>query len=83
MVTPDTLKMDVQRLLLDIPKYRAWVNPMAWKDWEIFSNNIDKLSEAPFRSWNMQLLGSAAIKSNVERSNTELEPLNEDLTHLK
>ena len=67
LVVPDSSKLDVPRLLSDIPKYKAWVSPSAWKDWEMFLQDVDQLTLVPDVPWNMDKLISTAITSNAAR----------------
>ena len=41
MVTPNESKLDVPRLVTDIPKYKPWLSPAAWREWEAFLDEIE------------------------------------------
>ena len=81
MVIPDISKLDVPRLLSDIPKYNAWVSPFAWKDWEVFLQDINKLTSVPDVPWNVERLISTAIASNAVRT-TAVATISEDLQQI-
>ena len=81
LVVPDSSKLDVSRLLLDIPKYKAWVSPSAWKDWEAFIQDIDKLSLVPEIAWKIDKIIATAITSSAARS-AKTSHVNEDLLQI-
>lgn len=81
MVVPDVSKLDVPRLLSDIPKYKPWVSPSAWKDWEIFLQDTSKLTSVPDVCWNMDRLIATAMSSNAARSKA-VATINEDLQQI-
>ena len=81
MVVPDISKLDVPRLLSDIPKYKAWVSPSAWKDWEVFLEDINKLTSVPDVPWNVDRLIATAIASNAART-TAVATISEDLQQI-
>ena len=81
MVIPDTSKLDLPRLLSDIPKYKPWVSPSAWKDWEIFLQDTNELTSVPDVSWNMDRLMATAMASNAARS-IAVATITEDLQQI-
>lgn len=81
MVLPDLSKMDLQRLLHDIPKYKPWLSSAAWKDWEAFLANADQLSSESDNSWNIHKLVSVSIIASAARSAC-VEPLSETLQEI-
>ena len=81
MVTPNASKLDVPRLVTDIPKYKPWLSPAAWREWEAFLDKIEELSVTPRSSWNMHPLIAAAITSCATRGQANAS-LSEDLVQL-
>ena len=64
MVTPNLLKMDLPRLLNDIPKYKPWVSAVNWQHWEEFCSKTDQLTMQSVNTWDLHHLVSTAAKSS-------------------
>ena len=79
LLTPDIGKMDLHRLLSDLPKFKPWLYPSAWSELEHFISTIDDLSRVPDICWEIHKLISAAIVSTNSRCNPVLS---EDLTQM-
>ena len=58
---PNVSKMDLPRLLNDIPKYKPWVSDPNWKHWETFVRNSDQPKGVV---WDLHRLVSVAIQSS-------------------
>lgn len=65
LVPANLSKMDLPRLLNDIPKFKPWVSASNWAHWEEFVSSTDKLSQVHINSWDLHGLVSAAITSST------------------
>ena len=81
LVHPDISKLDLTRLLADLPKYKPWLSPSAWCDWEKFMSSTDSLNSVADVPWDMQKLISSAIKSSSSRSTRQAQ-LSEGLSNI-
>ncbi len=65
LVEPSTGKMNLEHLSRDLPKYKPWLSPHAWEEWEEFLATTDDLvSTQPgldLNKWRLHRLVSAAI----------------------
>lgn len=74
-VEPSTDKLDVERLVRDLPKYKQWITATSWESWEEFIANTEKLMEVKPLSWNFSQLivnAEAAEKNRKQQSSSVL-----------
>ena len=60
-VEPNLNKMDLDRVLQDLPKYKPWLSAVAWEAWESFCTTTDELRVSRLHSWDFPKLVSNAI----------------------
>ena len=53
---PSSDKLDLNRLVRDLPKYKQWINAKSWESWEEFIANIKKITEVKIIPWNLPQL---------------------------
>lgn len=66
-VEPNLDKMDLHRLLQDLPKYKPWLSALSWEAWEKFRAAMDELNVSRLCSWDLPKLVSNAITSAEAR----------------
>lgn len=66
LVAANLNKMDLPRLLNDIPKFKPWESASNWAHWEEFVSSTDKLTHVHINSWDLHGLVSAAITSSTQ-----------------
>lgn len=60
-------KMDLERLLRDLPKYKPWLSAVAWEAWEEFCTATEQLSASCLDQWELPKLVSDAIVATEAR----------------
>lgn len=55
LLKPDITKMGLERLPADLPKYKPWLSPSAWLDWEEFMSTTGCLTEVMDIPWEMHV----------------------------
>ena len=67
-VVPSAAKLDLERLLRDLPKYKQWINARSWESWEEFIANTEKLTEINPLPWKfLQLKANAEAAERVRK----------------
>ena len=52
-VEPNLDKLDLDRFLQDLPKYKPWLSAVAWEAWEEFHITTDELRVSRLNSWDL------------------------------
>lgn len=60
-VEPNLDKLDLDRFLQDLPKYKPWLSAVAWEAWEEFHITTNELRVSRLNSWDLPKLVSDAI----------------------
>ena len=61
-VVPSADKLDLERLVRDLPKYKQWITAESWDSWEEFITNTEKLTEIKPLPWSFsQLIVNAEL----------------------
>ena len=67
-VVPSTDKLDLERLIRDLPKYKQWINAKSWESWEEFIDNTEKITEVKPLPWNFsQLIINAETAEKIRK----------------
>lgn len=70
-MTPSGAKIDPVRLNADIPKYKPYISPMSWNNWEEFLTNLENIDSVQPQVWILPQLLSASIKASAIRLEKE------------
>ncbi len=77
-VIPSDEKQDANQLRIDIPKWKQWLSPQSWEEWEEFLlSGLDKLggtSQEPSQ-WPLELLASTTQANSLPPDNDNNETL--------
>lgn len=66
LVTPSTAKLDLERFLRDLPKYKPWVSAESWEWWEEFVDKREDLDMVKPLPWVLpKLYASAETRPKV------------------
>lgn len=63
LMVPILGKLDLPRFILDLPKYKLWLSPVAWMHWDNCMKKADELGNTPDLPWDIHQLISMAIVS--------------------
>lgn len=71
LLCPSPEKIDLDRLLREIPKYQPWVSPTAFEQWKKFADEARQLFTAvnPDVVWTLPILQVAAASRPVASNN--------------
>lgn len=70
-VVPCDAKIDSARLIADIPKFKPYISPISWNNWEEFLANLENINTVQPQGWILPQLLSASIKASAKRLETE------------
>ena len=71
LVPPSLDKIDLQRLLSDLPKYKPWISAQSWVHWEQFIKSSSTLGEVQAIPWMFnRLKESAAEAEEIRKTQT-------------
>ena len=67
-VVPSTSKLDLERFVRDLPKYKPWINAKSWESWEEFIANKETFTEVKLLPWKFsQLLFNAEAAEKIRK----------------
>lgn len=82
LVVPNTAKLDIERLLRDLPKFKPWVNADSWKWWESFIMKIDDLDKVQDIPWELPKLCTYAMEAEKARKEVACNSISAETTRL-
>ena len=67
LVLPSSAKLDLERLLRDLPKFKPWISAQSWESWEAFTAQTEKLDSITSIPWELPKLAANALTAEEAR----------------
>lgn len=82
IVEPTTTKLDLERLVRELPKYKPWMSAASWEKWESFIDKIDELDAVKEIPWEISKLIASSSSQRVQEETNNAEPLDSETLRL-